>query len=127
MTGAQYIQFLFSANGYGANWIGHGDFRWELSDAFTGADKYTGPGILLTVNDVGGFFKKNDFFGDQISEGPKEYPGGDPRSQDLILVHEMAHGVEAAGFQPDLGKDTIEKANNKLVDKYCRQLIERKR
>ena len=43
-------------------------------------------------------------------------------------MHETAHGITVNGFQSDLREndDSIVKQNNKLVDKYCRKLIERK-
>lgn len=127
MTGTQYIQFLFTPNGFGASsWFGHGDFGvTSNTDAFTGSEPAVGPGILLTVNERGGFFKSTTFFGGTIEEGPKKYQGGSLRAKDLILIHEVAHGVEASGFQSDLGKPTVVKENNKLVDTNCRRLIER--
>jgi hypothetical protein len=120
----QYIDAMFQFHA-----IGHGSFgSWE-PDAFTGASQVEPPGILLTVNDDGGFFKPTDYFGGPLNEGPRSYQGGTQRARDLILIHEMAHGITAKGFQHDYengaAKMGIIKENNKLVDKNCRKLIER--
>ena len=106
--------------------FGHGDFGLRLVDAFTGGELGIPGGILLTVNDEGSFFNQNDFWGNSLISGPRKYAGNTRRAQDLILVHEMAHGIMVPGFQPDLDEPAIGKENNKLVDTNCRKLIERK-
>jgi hypothetical protein len=125
-----YIQFLLTGN-LGQPTFGHGVLDPFTVDAFTNAIPTEPPGTQLTVNDEGGYFKVNGFLGGTIEEGPRKYSGGSRRAKDLILLHEMGHGLSPKDFQADVNEVTLEpddakvKANNALVDKYCRSLIER--
>ena len=58
-----------------------------------------------------------------MSVGTRDYPGGTLKAQATILIHELAHILSATGFQNDAGIPKAGKANNKLVDKNCRNLI----
>ena len=120
-----YIQLLLNGN-QGQPMFGHGSFfEDDRTAAFTGNTEFLPQGILLTVNDNGGFFQSKDSLGNNFEVGPRKYEGGKQRARDAILIHEFAHGIEAAGFQPDLSKPWIGKENDKLVDDHCRKLIER--
>ncbi len=120
-----YIDVLFGSQTNGVQAFGHGVFRPEDVTAFTGANEDVPAGILLTVNDKGGFFQPQDSLGNNLRTGPRQYQGGKQRARDAILIHEFAHGIRVPGFQPDLGKPWIGKENDKLVDDHCRKVIER--
>jgi hypothetical protein len=82
----------------------------------------------MTVNDNGAFYLANDGNGNAFTIGARNYTGGTLKAQAAILIHETAHGVTVAGFQSD-GGGTIKdkqagKANDQMVDKNWRDLIE---
>jgi hypothetical protein len=60
------------------------------------------------------------------STGVGDYPGDSLPAQALTLIHETAHQITVSGFQNDFGNrgKKAEIANNKAVEKNCRQLIE---
>jgi len=76
------------------------------------------------VNDFSAFFEIKNVQGNSFYIGKRSYPGNTLRAQATILIHEVAHALPAANFQEDFGKPKAGKANDKLVDKYCRYLIE---
>jgi hypothetical protein len=59
---------------------------------------------------------------------------GGPPAQSSILIHEIAHNLTVAygslqpfplyAFLPDAGLPKVEKDNNRLVDHFCKPLIE---
>jgi hypothetical protein len=140
--GLQEIQNLLNPDsGLG---FGNGTVRLGLND--TGAISYTigaitgssnsdgtampglpASGIIMTVNDAGAFF--NPTAG---NNGPPLqslvqpiYRGNTPQIREEMLLHELAHQVNAAGFQPD-GNDpgnVIHVANDTLLLKNCGELI----
>src|SRR5579884_1613945 len=132
-TGAQQIQVLLGANNFGHGTIHQGNgIAYEIG-AFSGnfnPDKTKIPGVPLsavfTVNDAGSFF--NQYAGgDQTKPfevGRRAYSGNTLRAQAAILIHETAHQITVAGFQPDFGNRKAGRANDVAVDKNCRQLIE---
>jgi hypothetical protein len=121
LSGMTYIQQLLQTNSL----VGHGIFDVSVA-AFTGVLGSTGvpDGTALTVNDKSSFFLAGDGNGATYSSGVRNYPGGGLKAQATILIHETAHGIAAPGFQHDNGIPKAEKANNTLVDKNCRSLIE---
>jgi hypothetical protein len=121
LNGLTYVQQLLQTNSL----VGHGTFDVSVA-AFTGVLGSTGvpDGTALTVNDKSAFFLAGDGNGATYSSGVRNYPGGQLKAQATILIHETAHGIAAPGFQHDNGIPKAEKSNNKLVDKYCRSLIE---
>jgi hypothetical protein len=121
LSGLTYIQQLLQTNSL----VGHGTFDVSVA-AFTGVLGSTGvpDGTALTVNDKSSFFLAGDGNGATYSSGVRNYPGGQLKAQATILIHETAHGIAAPGFQHDNGIPKAEKANNTLVDKNCRSLIE---
>ncbi len=134
ISGSQQIQTVLGANNFGhgtVNLNGSANYRnGAFSGTTEGPNKTPIPGVpanaVFTVNDVGAFF--NQFAnGDQAKPfevGRRNYPGNSLRAQATILIHETAHQITVAGFHDDFGKSKVGKANDKAVDKNCRQLIE---
>jgi hypothetical protein len=118
-SGSAYIQTMLDLNAFG-----HGVFNKLTVAAFTGAVSDTGVpvGTSMTVNDNSAFFLAKDGNGNSFTTGARHYPGGTLRAQAAILIHETAHGVTVTGFQSD--GTQAGKANDELVDKNCRDLIE---
>lgn len=136
ISGSQQIQAVLGSGNFG-----HGLFYLNGSvdygtAAFSGDKEgdppgYPVPGLngnlpVFTVNDVGAFFNQyvNGDQGKPFSVGPRGYAGNTLRTQATTLVHETAHQITVAGFEPDFNNDKAEKANIKAVDKNCRQFIE---
>jgi hypothetical protein len=119
-SGAKFLQDMLQFTA-----IGHGTFTSTIG-AFTGLGGTTGVpnGIAVTVNDAGAFFNATDGAGGTFLVGTRQYTGGSLRAQTAILIHEVGHGITAAGFQKDNGIPKAGKSNDKLVDQYCRVLIE---
>jgi hypothetical protein len=75
------------------------------------------------VNSNGAFFKAKDSTGALLSVGARGYTGGTLKAQAAILIHELGHILDAAGFTPDFGDAKAGKLNDNLVDKNCGKLI----
>lgn len=90
----------------------------------------TTPAPLFTVNDIGFFFNAT-YPNPQSPQqnlryriGPQHYPGGDPRTQRLTLLHELAHQLAVANFhQNDANHQNLVDENDRMVDANCRSLI----
>jgi hypothetical protein len=136
VSGLQQIQTVLSANNFGHGTVSVGNAVAYGIAAFSGnknPDKTLVAGVpisaVFTVNDIGGFFNANfpnspPYRGQQQLVGTREYIGNTLRAQAAILIHETAHQITVSGFQDDFGKPKVVKANDKLVDTNCRQLIE---
>jgi hypothetical protein len=130
----QQIQAVLGANNFGHGTININGTTTYGIDAFSGSvqgqNRTPIPGIpanaVFTVNDVAGFF--NEYLsGNQLrlfEVGKRRYPGNSLRAQATILVHETAHQITVTGFEKDFGYPRVGRANDKLVDTNCRQLIE---
>lgn len=132
-SGLQWTQSLISANAFGHGTINLGTGPYFKTGAFSGQKNPDGtlvPGLpaspapVFTVNDVGSFFNSSDSQGRQFSVGKRHYAGNTLRAQLEILIHEEGHQLEVSGFQHDAGIPKAGEANDELVDKYCRGLIE---
>jgi RHS repeat-associated protein len=106
--------------------FGYGVINSNTTAAFVGNVNSDGSPVAglpkdstITVNTNGAFFNS----GYTVSGGGVRYPGGTLKAQAFILIHELAHEVEAAGFQPDAGSSTAEASNNNLVQKNCGKQI----
>ena len=81
-------------------------------------------GALITVNVQGAFFNS----GPSTSVGyaiPSWITGGSTAAQAEILLHELAHNVNANGFVPnDNGNAAAQSTNNTLVMQNCGNLIQ---
>ncbi len=83
------------------------------------------PTPISTYNDFAFFFNKQDGEGHTYNNiGPYGYKGADPRTQVLTALHEMGHAIDVSGIQRDAGKPDVSLANDTLVEKNCRGLIE---
>jgi hypothetical protein len=131
-SGLQVIQAVVANNNFGHGTVYEANSISNIA-AFTGnknADGSFVSGVPLsaafTVNDVGAFFNQYQN-GDQtkpFAVGARGYAGNTLRAQATILIHETAHIITVSGFQRDAGIPKAGKANDKLVDRNCRQLIE---
>ena len=112
------------------NTFGHGIFNNQNIAAVHGFKNLDGSptgipaNFAITVNDLSAFFQDKDLRGNSFYIGKRHHPGNTLRAQATILIHELAHTLPAPGFQGDFGKPKAGKANDKLVDKNCRYLIE---
>jgi hypothetical protein len=97
--------------------IGHGQFN-PLIAAFTGNNsKQTNlpAGYAITVNNAGAFFNSQYKVGGLA--------GGSGRAQVHILLHELAHFLNAAGFQDDFNNSRAGISNDRLVKKHCGKMV----
>ncbi len=131
-TGLQQMQAVLAANTFGhgiVNQYGAINYR---TGAFSGLTNPDGTLVaqhtnaVFIVNDNGAFFNQfqNGDPTKPLTTGKRNYPGNSLRAQATILIHETAHQIAVAGFQPDFGNPEAGKANDKMVDTNCRQLIE---
>jgi hypothetical protein len=100
--------------------IGHGAFNNSGVAAFVGnspSQTDIPDGYAMTVNDMGLFF--NSISG--LTAGG--YTGGTSKAQVFILLHELAHWVNAAGFQNDFQNSAATTANDNLVKQNCGKTI----
>jgi RHS repeat-associated protein len=117
ITGSALISALVDNNSYG-----HGDFSINTIAAFAGST-INGQSVgvpvtaAFTVNNNGAFFNAG------FKVGTQGYQGGTLQAQATILIHELAHIVGAAGFQPDNGNPKAGQSNDNLVNQNCGRLI----
>jgi RHS repeat-associated protein len=100
--------------------IGHGEFDDSSIGAFTGNDRSQTDipdGFAMTVNDTGLFFKSIS----GLTAGG--YSGGSSQAQVFILLHELGHWLNAAGYQSDFGVPDAGRANDNLVKNNCGKTI----
>ena len=137
--GSTVIQTLLIGNdpAHPSNNFGHGVFDIPTISAVHGGNSKNPDGtpigipnnFSITVNDNGAFFNATDPKGRSFLVGKRQYAGNTLKAQATILIHELAHvladaSVGASGFQNDFGMPKAGEANNALVDKNCRSLIE---
>src|SRR5579863_3529993 len=128
------INSYISSNSYGyGNFYVNGSQNYTTA-AFEGnlnAD-YTATGVpgsaAFTINPSGAFFTANAPGGGTLTVGAGNWMGGTLQAQAAILIHELAHLVQAAGFVPDTGGTPAQnaanvKANDAAVNKNCGNLI----
>jgi hypothetical protein len=124
VSGADLIQALLDNGNFG-----YGTFNQNSVAAFAGQVNADGTPVgvpstaALTVNANGAFFQANATAGSRFKVGTPGYIGGTLQAQATILIHELAHILGAAGFQPDAGNATAGSANDKLVNQDCGKLI----
>ena len=123
----QAVNFMLDAPGGGATsmMVGVGSFSDSAVNAVEGTNGTNmAPGsMLITVNTNGAFFNSGP--SSTVGYGvPSWITGGSPAGQALILLHELAHAVGAAGFNNnDYGDAQAETQNNNLVLKNCGDII----
>ena len=102
--------------------VGVGSFSDSTVNAVAGISGTNLPaGMLITVNTNGAFFNSSVSVGYDV---PAWITGGSNAAQALILLHELAHDLNAAGFnQNDAGNATAEGQNNQLVLQNCGNVI----
>lgn len=107
--------------------IGHGTMDIG-SAAFTGNNPENTdapPGYAMTVNDAGAFFNataKNPV-GQTVTLSVNGYTGDTSQAQVAILLHELAHFLNADGFKNDLQSDAKGRSNEALVKKHCKNTL----
>ena len=106
--------------GNAPSYVGVGDFSSPTTNAIAFANAPgLPPGALLTVNLNGAFFSN------KVTTGYKgDIGGGSLLAEVFILLHELGHLTNAAGFQPGDGGSTPQaianqNSNNKLVEQEC--------
>ncbi|MBZ5570209.1 MAG: hypothetical protein LAN64_20510 [Acidobacteriia bacterium] len=94
--------------------LGVANFDTSIA-AFTGSGGTSlSPGdAAIVINDGSAFFS-SDF---TIDQG--KLTGGSARAQTFILLHELAHALNARDFQPDLNNKKAGKDNDKLIEQNC--------
>jgi len=125
------ISFMLGVAGTGSlgMMVGVGTFSDNTVNAVEGTSGTNlSPGsMLITVNTNGAFFSAQASVGYGVPAG---ITGGSGAAQALILLHELAHALEAAGFiandgpmangQPNVAAQT---ANNQLVMQNCGNIV----
>ena len=121
-SAAQFIQAIMGSGpqdytfGYGA--ISPNSTAAFVGNTLPGTDAPV-PGLpidsSITVNSNGAFF--NSAY--TVGSGKTQYTGGTLQAQAFILLHELAHEVNALGFLPDAGNSKAEATNNQLVQQNC--------
>jgi hypothetical protein len=125
---------LLGTTSYPGYHFGHGTFSNNTVAAFKFGQNPDGSSVgvpsdyAITVNDGGAFFS------DSYEVGIRKYKGGTLSARATILIHEIAHILSNAtpgwshggadDFQNDNNNDKAEKWNDKLVDRFCKELIE---
>ena len=79
---------------------------------------------VSSVNDNSGFFREQAPDGTMFAWGPPQYQGNTLQLRAAVLIHEIGHGLNIAGFQHDNGIPKAGKANDKMVYQNCKGLIE---
>ena len=99
-------------------YVAVGDFGVSTANAVagvSGTDLETGYS-LLTVNLQGAFFNSDR------STDSGRIAGGSDEAKAFILLHEIAHLTQAAGFQENDSAPAIQLANNDLVHDNCQKM-----
>ncbi len=121
------INYMLNTPGSGATamMVGVGSFSpsGDNAAAGTGGTNLTPGSMLITVNVNGAFFKP----GPSTAVGygvPSWITGGTDAAKALILLHELAHDLGAAGFdQNDGDNPAAQAANNSLVMQNCGDVV----
>ena len=124
-SATQAINYMLDTPGSGATGVTVG-----VGNVSGGANAVEGsnvPGVpsgtLMTIAINGAFFQP----GSSATVGygvPNWITGGSLAAQMLLVIHELAHAVEAPGFNPnDNGNPAAQTANNSLVMKNCGDVI----
>jgi hypothetical protein len=110
-SGLQQMQAVLAANTFGhgiVNQYGAINYRTAAVSGLTNPDgtlfaQHTN--AVFIVNDNGAFFNQfqNGDPTKPLTTGKRNYPGNSLRAQATILIHETAHQIAVAGFQPDFG------------------------
>jgi hypothetical protein len=104
------------------NLVAAGDIVPETINAFSYLGKSGQTNVpdgyaAIVVNDTGAFFSITS----NTDNG--RLTGGTPRAQAFILLHELAHALNAKGFKNDLNDPDAQKANNKLIENNCNDTL----
>jgi RHS repeat-associated protein len=107
--------------------IGYGTFDTRNVAAFTGNNPNQTdlpPGYAITINAIGAFFvgtyTQN---GHGYGLSTNGYAGGTSQAQVSILLHELAHLLNATGFQPDFQNPQAGAKNDNLIQKNCKKTL----
>jgi hypothetical protein len=79
-------------------------------------------GEVTTINTLGGFFNST-YQGQPLTVDRGKIQGGTVSAQLFILLHELAHGTEAKGFQYDFQDQKMVDKNDKLLEEKCKETI----
>jgi hypothetical protein len=108
-------------------YIGHGDFSTPFVSAFTGNNTQQTNipiGFAITINDTGGFFNSATLSAGKSQDlSPGGYVGGSNQAQVYVLLHELAHFLNAPGFLSDFGNPVAGATNDRTVNDNCGKTI----
>jgi hypothetical protein len=113
---------LGQGNGVTTESVGVGNFSDPLVNAVygtTGTNLPTDGTALLTVNASGAYFNSSA----SVGAGVTGINGGSDQAKLFILLHELAHATEAAGFQSGDSGGIIQGQNNRLLLQKCGDFI----
>jgi hypothetical protein len=132
-SGGSFIQDLRSNSFFGHGTVKLDGELYHDGGAFTGTHNRDLsaiggllPNMVITVNDIGPFFRsyRDNKINRPYAWGPRKYPGASEQARNLIMIHEVAHGVGKVNFLPDLADGDAGGANDLAVDMNCRALID---
>jgi RHS repeat-associated protein len=97
-----------------------GNFTSNLA-AFTGTGGTNlAPGdAAIVVNGVGAFFSS------AFTVGPGKIQGGTDQADVFILLHELGHALDAAGFKSDFNNSAAGKSNDALIQANCQKTLDK--
>ena len=84
-------------------------------------------GQWTTFNTQGAFFHDTYTFGKYVfnmTENGRQFQGGKAPAQLFLMLHEVAHGVNASGIVPDNGSSTFSTQNDNAIAEHCKQTVE---
>ena len=77
-------------------------------------------GYLIAVNTGGAFFNSQiNVNGRMRPTNSGGWSGGTNQAQVFMLLHELGHHLEAAGFRNDFGNDEAGRVNDGIVNMHC--------
>lgn len=94
------------------------------------------PSWFMAINNNGPFFKTNAIDGSAFVSHVRRYPGASVQSRRATILHELAHLTtphgafsddalkKRRGFLSDTGIENAQINNDRMLDQYCRAIIE---
>jgi hypothetical protein len=81
--------------------------------------------VNVIINEVGSFFNNTNLR--FVSDVPEVFAilSNTDRFRVFTLLHELAHSMHAPGFGPDIGSNSSQLGNNRLLWENCSTTINR--
>ena len=93
--------------------------KWTMTNAL-GAGAGPGGAWAITVNTVGAFYA-GQVGNLTLTTDRGRIPGGTPRAQEFILMHEVGHDTNV--LRPDKNNQLLVDANDKDLEDHCKKTI----